>query len=223
MASRSRRKGKKVERGPENTIIFVAGRKGSGKTTLVRAIADESPRVFLLDTLGTEGEPDFRIVNGLHDCVDAIVRAADEPRFRISLRCPSTDDLLSLVPVIETVPDCLLIVDEASFYCSPNYLPDELSSVLRYGRHNRISQIYVARRPSEIHREVSAAADLVVTFQHHEPRDLAYFRALGGEEFSEKVRALPRFRAAVIGDLEKAPLAVIEASHVSIDSEAPRE
>lgn len=213
----ARQKRKAIE-GPDNSIFFICGRKGSGKSTLVRAIMMEFPRVFVLDTLGSEGAPEFEVVTGLQAGVDAIVDAVHRERFRISLRSASTDDLLAMVPVIETVPDCLLVVDEASFFCSPNFLPDELSSVLRYGRHNEISQIYVARRPSEIHREVTAAADLVITFQHHEPRDLAYFKAIGGEEFSEKVRSLPRFRTAVWGDLSKAPLPVLESVEVRLDS-----
>lgn len=209
--------------GPDNSILFVAGRKGSGKTTLIHAIAALHDRVFVLDSMGSEGEPEYRVVFGFDECISAIEQAAKAKTFRISLRCPSTDELLALVPIIETVEDCLLVVDEASFYCSPNYLPDELSSILRYGRHARISQIYAARRPSEIHREVTAAADVVITFQHHEPRDLAYFRALGGERFAERVRNLPRFRCAVWGDLEKAPSPALEAASVVVDGSAPME
>lgn len=205
-------------RGPDNTILFICGRKGSGKSTLVHAIAMEHDRVFVLDTMGSEGEPDFEVVTGLEACVDAITTAAERETFRLSLRASSTDDLLSLLPIIETVPNALLVIDETSYYCSPSYLPDELSSVLRYGRHAELSQVYVARRPSEIHREVTAAADVVITFQHHEPRDLAYFKAIGGEEFSEKVRSLPRFRTAVWGDLSKAPLPVLESVEVRLDS-----
>lgn len=209
-------------KGPDNTILFIAGRKGSGKSTLVHAIAMEHDRVFVLDTMGSEGEPDFEVVNGLDACVDAITNAAERDTFRLSLRAASTDDLLSLLPIIETVPKSLLVIDETSYYCSPSFLPDELSSVLRYGRHAELSQVYVARRPSEIHREVTAAADVVITFQHHEPRDLAYFRAFGGERFAEEVRRLPRFKVAVWGDLSKVPVPVLEQVSTSLDSEDPQ-
>lgn len=219
---KTKRSAPKVK-GPDNTILFVCGRKGSGKSTLVHAIAMEHERVFVLDTLGSEGEPDFEVVNGLDACVDAITDAANRETFRISLRSASTDELLSLLPIIETVPKSVLVIDETSFYCSPSFLPDELSSVLRYGRHAELSQIYVARRPSEIHREITAAADVVVTFQHHEPRDLAYFKAFAGERFAETVRTLPRFKVAVFGDLAKVPMPVLEAVHAQVDSEAPIE
>ena len=218
-----RRSKSKTVRGPDNSIIFVCGRKGSGKSTLVHAIAMEYDRVFVLDTLGSEGEPDFEVVNGLDACVDAITDAARRDRFRISLRCPSTDDLLALLPVIETVPNSLLVIDETSFYCSPSYLPEELSSVLRYGRHAELSQVYVARRPSEIHREVTAAADVIITFQHHEPRDVAHFKALAGERFAETVRSLPRFKVAVFGDLSKVPTPAMEQVHASLDNETPHD
>lgn len=207
-------------KGPDNTIFFIAGRKGSGKSTLLREVAAEYSRVFVFDTLGTEGEPDYEVVSGGEACVSRIELAAEEEKFRISLRSASTEELLALVPLVETVPDCLVVFDETSYYCSPNYLPDELSSLLRYGRHQRISQIYVARRPSEIHREVTAAADIVATFQHHEPRDLNYFRDIAGEKFSDAVRRLPRFRVAVYGDLTKCPLPIIEASDFRLDSTA---
>ncbi len=201
----------------QNLIVFIAGRKGSGKTTLALAIAQDAPRVFALDTVGQYGpEHGFDVAFGTDAAVRAMLGTRGRDRFRISLRSDSTDELLSLARLAYELPGHLLIVEEASFYCSPYQLPDELSRLIRYGRHRAIDQLYIARRPSEVHRDVTAQADVGVTFAQHEPIDVRYLRAVAGPG-AERVTTLPRYRALVWGDVERAPLAAIEAADVMLD------
>jgi len=194
---------------PHNLVASFFGQKGSGKSTLVREIMLDRERVFFVDTVGEARAADgFEIVFGFEPCVNAMLAAAKRERFRLALRCQHTDDMLKLCTMAYEVPRQLTVVEETSFYCSPSYLPPELSTLIRYGRHREIDQFYVARRPSEIHRDLTANSDLVVSFHQHEPRDVAYLRAIGGPQ-AEAVRALPKYRVLAWGDLERAPLAVI--------------
>lgn len=207
----------------DNTIVTVFGRKGSGKSTLVRQIADEFPRVTVIDTLGEYGVrthtarnlvlpstimPGWTVTQTKVQGGAAIVRLAKLPEFRLSLRAADTVDLLELLEVVYEVPDQLVIVEEASFYVSPSQLPPQISTLVRVGRHRRISQVYVARRPSELHRDLTAGSDLVVSFQQHEPRDVEYLVKLAGPE-AASVKSLKRFKVWAYGDLSKAPLALL--------------
>lgn len=207
----------------DNTITSVFGYKGSGKSTLAAAIAREHSRVATIDTLGEHaGEPVF----GLDACLARLERAEGERRFRLSLRCSSLDDMLDLVGVCYELTDVLIVVEETSFFCSPSHLPDELSQLVRYGRHRRIDQLYISRRPAEIHRDLTAQSDVIVSFAQREPRDLDYLARIAGADVS-RLRTLPPFKVLAWGNRAKFPLAVweqLDASAVSaatvLDSDA---
>lgn len=194
----------------DNTIACVFGVKGSGKTTLTQEIARTFPRVLVFDTVGQYDEAlGAQVVVGLGPGASAMVKASTRDRFFLSLRSRETDELLALMEVAYEMPDTLVIVEEASFFCSPSHLPFQLSQLVRLGRHRRISQIYVAQRPSEVHRAITAQADLVVTFRQQEDRDLAFLKGRFGPRV-EQVRTLSAYKVLVAGDMGKAPLPVVE-------------
>lgn len=200
----------------QNLITFIAGRKGSGKTTLALRIAQDAERVVALDTTGQYGPAHgFDVFVGRETIVKALLDTRDADAFRVSLR-GSVDELLDAMRLCYELPNMLVIIEEASFYCSPYQLPDELAQLIRYGRHRQLDQLYIARRPSEIHRDVTAQADVGVSFAQHEPSDVRYLRAVAGPG-AERVQALPPYRAMLWGDIGRAPLAAIEAADVILD------
>ena len=206
--------------GKQNLILFIVGRKGSGKSTLLLRILADYPRVYMLDTNEEYGtEQRFEVAQGFGPCVAAITDSVQEPKFRLSLRVFDSDEFVPLIRLIDTVPDCVIAVEEAADYCTPSKLPPELSHLLRTGRHRQISQIYTTQRPADVHRSVTANADLVIAFQSHEPRDLAYFRSLGGKGADDRVRDLPDYKVIAFGKRDRAPLAVLEALGPSLDNE----
>ena len=206
----------------DNLIICVFGRKGSGKTTLVREIIKENPRVFVIDSLA-EYDAGFQVVHGKRACIEAM-RDAGRARedlfdlkeergpFRLSLRVLDVEDNLELIDYAYEFPGTMLVVEETSLYTKSHFLPTEISRLVRYGRHREIDQIYVARRPSEVSRDLTAQADLIVSFQQQEPRDVKYLRDVAGEE-AEQVRNLPKYKTMVFGDLSKMPIAVMRSRH----------
>lgn len=196
----------------DNTIICVFGVKGSGKTTLVQEIVrtHRPPRVIIFDTVGQYGNAErAQVFYGLGPGAHAIVTKSRVSAFRISLRSAETGDLLRLMEVAYEVPDSLVVVEEASFFCSPSQLPYQLSQLVRLGRHRRISQVYVAQRPSEVHRAITAQADLLVSFRQMEDRDLMFLRGRFGPGV-ERLRELSPYRVMIAGDESKAPLPVLE-------------
>ena len=194
----------------ENTVISIIGQKGSGKSYLTKQILTEFPRVFILDN--TQEYARAEIVEGFNDCVARIVKASREKRFTISLRAETTDQDIALLRLIETVPYVLVVIEEASRYVSSARLPDAIAKLIRFGRHKCISQIYLARRATELHRDLTANSDVIITFHQHEPRDLLYLREFMGEKVGDKgikARKLSKYRFIAWGKKSKAPRIVI--------------
>jgi hypothetical protein len=192
-----------------NVVISVFGRKGSGKSTLVREIVDEAPRVIVFDTMGEYARKRDKIFDTFESAASELGRVQHERRFRVIIQLVDEEDALAAMRVAYDVPACLIVVEETSFYCSPSYLPMELARFVRYGRHREIDQIYVSRRPAEIHRDLTAQSDLIVSFQQHEPGDVEYLRKVMGPD-ADRLPGLPKYAIIVSGDVADAPLPILE-------------
>lgn len=197
----------------QNTVISVMGGKGSGKSTLVKEIVDEAPRVIVFDTMGEYNSRRDKPIESHEGALSELGRIQHESRFRVVLRLVDDEQALSAMRVAYDVgkpgKPTLIVVEETSFYCSPNHLPPELARFVRYGRHQSLDQIYVSRRPAEIHRDLTAQSDIIVSFRQHEPNDIAYLiRAMGPE--AKNLPHLADYQIMVSGDIEKAPLPILE-------------
>lgn len=201
-----------------NVVGCILGRKGSGKSTLARRIVANARRCVVLDWLAEYGEAEgCDVVVGLPACVDALERHARNTRVKLSLRCERLDDFRALLRIVATWSDVLVVVEEASRYCSPHALPDELEILIRYGRHRGQDQLYLARRPAELHRDLTANADYVATFRQWEPRDLVYMRALCGDD-GLRAADLEPFRVLVTGTRAAMPLSVLASAQFVVDT-----
>lgn len=201
----------------ENLICTICGRKGSGKTELTKKIAKHYTHVIAVDTVAQYGPEDgFHVAHGKVNCAKLLLEVHKRPMYRVALRSDKTDELLELIGALYEFEDTLVIVDETPWYCSPSDLPDELSRLVRYGRHRRISQLYVTQRPSEIHRSITAQSDIIVSFVQREPRDVKYLIDAGGGDQARRVSELPEYRLIAFGDgmdTDKVPIPILEQMH----------
>lgn len=197
--------------GGQNQIITIMGQKGSGKTTLAMEIIESRPRVLVIDPSGEYEEMKGAIVvMGAEDAANSLNELQEKPRFLlVASDLLDDDETMDLLAVAFTIPNILIVIDECSLYCDPHSLPEDIARLIRYGRKKEIDLIFIARRPSEIHRELTAQSDLVVTFRQMEPIDITYLRARAGKE-AEEVQRLPQWKVFIIGDKKKAPLPVLE-------------
>lgn len=187
--------------GNKNLIVSVFGRKGSGKTELTHKMLREYPRVIAFDTVAQYGEDrGFIVVHGREAGARALERIEHKAEFRIALRADETEDLLALMEVAYAFEDVLVVVDETPWYCTPQKLPRELSMLVRLGRHRRISQFYVAQRPSEIHRSITAQSDIIASFVQREQRDVQWLIDAGGGADAEHVAELDKYKLIAFGD-----------------------
>lgn len=189
-----------------NIVTSVVGQKGSGKSTLVKEMIEDYPRVVVFDTMGEYKNS----IEGFDNALREISRVRNKRRFKIALRIVEDENALrALAIVYDDLPRSLVVVEETSFYCSPSYLPIEIKRFVRYGRHREISQIYVSRRPAEIHRDLTAQSDLIVSFRQHEPADIEYLRRVMGPA-AMNLPNLPKYHCLVSGDIDMAPLPLLE-------------
>ena len=182
-----------------NTITTIVGRKGCGKSTLVREIIAREPRLVILDTLGEYGERDrVTVARGFGEAMAALGAAGRADSFRISLRLEEDRHALAAVRVVYELRRVLVVVEEASAYLKPSHLPLPFKRLVRFGRHRELSQVYVAQRPAMLNRDVTSQSDVIVTFQQHSSRDLEYLRDVFGDQ-AERARALAPFAIMAAG------------------------
>lgn len=191
-----------------NLVACVFGMKGCGKSFLVKDTIIDYNRIITIDNIGEYHE--LEIVNGFDNCVRRITQASRESEFRIACRAESVEHDLQLIRLAGTMQSFLLVVEETSKYVSSAGMPEPIESLIRYGRHRDISQIYISRRPSEINRELTANADVIVTFRTQEPRDIAYMRSFMGERAYNLPR-LSEYECAVVWNgSDMLPLSIME-------------
>ncbi len=191
----------------ENTIICIFGMKGGGKSYLTGQIIEEQKRVIVIDN---QQEYDLKEIGiGYRDCVQKIVDASKLKRYKVSLRAENIEEDLDLLRLASTIQNQWIVIEEASKYVSHAKLSDEIAHLIRFGRHDAISQIYLARRASELHRDITANADVIISFHQHEPRDVMYLRDFMGDR-ANKVRRLKKYHFIAYGKRSKAPKIVLE-------------
>lgn len=175
-------------------VCLVYGQTGSGKTVLARALLMERVKALgpsavgiIVDTLqehidvpavapetfenflslDTRGGP--RIVRALLDTDEDFEQFSTD--LENSYTAPA-DGHKRRGPVV-------LMIDEVSYWSSPNKSTLGLSRLIRYGRHWQVDLIGVARRPAETSRELSSQSTaLYIVGGIVEPRDLAYMRQI---------------------------------------------
>lgn len=101
--------------------------------------------------------------------------------------------------MLQALRNVTLFWEEASKWLNTkNTSLDQVLWFLQYGRHHSISNVLVARRPSELDRMATAQADVIISFRQHEPRDLEYIRAIGGQAAADEVAGLGPFEWAYV-------------------------
>jgi len=187
--------------------------KGSGKTYLTTEITREFPRVVVVDALGEyDRAQGFQETFGFEHSLSVLEYLAKNrvPRYRVSCIGLDPTEAEILFGFLWNLRGILLVVEEATLYCSPHTFPPNLAQLVLRGRHQAISQVYTSQRPSGLNRNVTAQSDLVVSFHQHEPLDVAYLRQFMGPDRAQRLLHLRDYQILVYGNLSKAPVSILE-------------
>ena len=182
--------------GKQNRFVAVAGRKGSGKSTLTREILRHTNRLFIFDTMGEH----HWVPDEFTDLAEAQVfiwETSTEVRdFCASYISESAagksleNNFCEISLAVFEVGNLTFVVEEIPMLSKPQWVPEEFDNIIRLGRHRGINMLYTAQRLGECPRRLTAATDIFILFRHTEPRDLDHIAERCGPEVAELVTTL---------------------------------
>lgn len=171
-------------------VVNFFGKRGAGKTTAISGqLEDCVGPVVVVDILGNFNAENLSEKFGLNcfetgDIETAILKIKEysesqDEKFKkenkiivIQAAHPSlTVDYMSAA--LWEIEGGTLVLDEADSFEFPE--APCYDQIIRYGRNKNISVITGVRRPAEIHKNITAAANKMFAFGTHEPRDIEYF------------------------------------------------
>lgn len=164
-------------------VINIFGKRGSGKTTLIRGNLHEFPGpVAIIDALGNfqnEVHEDH-ITTDVREFIELLEswKNSTDPKknskkyFVLMPRDPSEAvDFVSAT--LWALEGGTLVLDETDMVEFPR--APCFDDLIRYGRNRRVHIITGCRRPAEISRNITAAANRFFILKTQEPRDIEFY------------------------------------------------
>ena len=139
--------------------IVILGKRGSGKTTLIKQIVKNMPRKVIID-----------IINNLHSLYNK------DMHDRYFLANPHTTD----VYLADVKSNSYLILDEADRI----YYSERLQELINLGRNWNIGYVASARRTANINKDYLANAKHLFIFKHKLPQDVKMLTEWIGDEIN---------------------------------------
>lgn len=173
----------------KNKIELILGRKGYGKSTLVKGKIRKLSRLIVFDYLH-EYEGDTYITTPQ----DFLNLMRSKPRsFRVCYRPSPAMDVQDhfnfFSKICFEIENYTLVLEEVDLVSAAGRMPEGLKKIINYGRHRRINVYALSRRAHMVPRDISANADAITSFCQQEPRDIKYLSEYMGEK-AEQVRDL---------------------------------
>lgn len=188
-------------------VINFFGRRGSGKTTAIRGTLKFCRKpIIIVDVLGNydtetlEAENFYELAQNtiqtteIADTIEEISTWHGNKKEHTGIINLKTADPALAADYISSaiweINGGTLILDEVDSIsikegsCFDQYI--------RYGRNHSGDLITGCRRPAEIDKNITAAANKFYCFQTHEYRDIEYFYAIFGDRAEELMR-VPRY------------------------------
>lgn len=178
-----------IDHNKKTSVALVFGKRGSGKTTLVKELLKKHDRYIVIDKLG---EYPGVIVSNEMQALRIMRKKPEDFKIIIRLEEPRPQ----LFDILYCVTDYLLVVEELSFFCSSHKIDKGLFSIMAYGRHRGIDFIGVTQRPAQMNPLIRTQADTVYSFKMCEPIDQKYLEAYGLKNL-EKLKQFKYIRKEV--------------------------
>lgn len=177
----------------EKKVVLVFGKRGSGKSYLVKSMTATEARLVVFDTMseysdgvafGTEERGELlEFWRHVYRRPHRIIYRAIRPDAEI-------DDIAALVFALGNTT---FVVEEIEAYCNAYNISDSFAAIVQRGRHKNITLIGIAHRPHGINRLLTSQAKEIYIFATNEPRDREYLRSLLGQEIETKLDGLKQY------------------------------
>lgn len=166
----------------EREIIIVLGRTGQGKSIWTRYYCKNLKRVFASDLLH-----DFR-----GDYIDnkSLIKIHDDhvinKDLNFRLVTSEADDLELLGSIAFLNGSCHLVMEEMGFYFPPgSRAPAWMREAAFLGRHQELSLIMTAQRPTSIPTDLRSQASRIICFNQLEKSDIGWLSSYFGDRMEE--------------------------------------
>lgn len=172
----------------------ILGMSGFGKTTLARQLVRDVPRLLVFDP--TEDADALRLDYAAF--AGYLEQRWSAPRWRVALWERKYADKFCAWAVVvgkrvASAGGLGVVIDEGDLVARPNAEPDAFRELMARGRHYEIDVIGIARRSTEISRDLTALADTLYVFRTQEPRDVAYLGGIIGIDHARVLPTLQRY------------------------------
>ena len=159
----------------QNLIIAVFGKKGSGKTTLVKNLIRQSKRLIVIDTLN-----EYNVGEIVYSKENLFNQTRFET-FRIVYRPLSEIDADFAFRLCQHLENVTIVVEEADNYATSNYLSEDFRYLIHYGRHYKVNIIVSCRQANRLRSDITAQSDYIISFKQQGRHCLSYM-----EDFDDK-------------------------------------
>jgi len=164
-------------------LISIFGKRGSGKTTLIKGNLDQFPGpVAVVDILGnfqTEVDEE-KITTSVADFIEMLEgwkKSTDKKKEKNKVFVLMPEEISMAVDFVSAalweLEGGTLVIDESDaveYHMAPCF-----DKIIRYGRNRRVHLITGCRRPAEISRNITAGANRLFILKTQEPRDIEFY------------------------------------------------
>lgn len=174
----------------EKKITLVIGKRGSGKSVLVKHLIAPARRLVVFDMMI---EYKHGVCFGREDLGDMLTFWSTHYRgaFRMNYRPLNPKvEIEWLARGVFLLGDLTFVVEEIDAVCTAWVIPEWLGYCIQRGRHKNIELIGVTPAPFGINRDLTRQAKRIIVFNTNEPKDIAYLKNLLGEAIEAKLAGL---------------------------------
>lgn len=174
----------------QSRIISIIGRKGSGKTTLSKSLAESYRRRIIFDFAN---EHPGKFVTSSENFIAFDKKYPDQS---INIRFSIEEDMDEVQTITEEIlrhlytrnlnthnlKDTVIVFEEAQFFFPQKILSSSLSRILTVGRHAGLNIIANTQRPALVSKTLLSQSDEIYTSFIWEKYDLKYLQSVVGDE-----------------------------------------
>lgn len=172
--------------------ITILGRRGSGKSTFAKKLLSDISKhhkktIIIFDSMNEySGKYHFTSVS---EFTERISKFGLENEIYVFKSNKQSENEF-LFDIVEDLENCLFIVEESSKFSKSQGIYEPFGNIVNYGRHNKLTYIAIARRSTEIHKDIISNSHYIISFKQILDSDIKVLKDFG---FSENLRSLRTF------------------------------